>query len=122
PTLAAKSAHAALHSTFVLPRRGSARSASHIMCVVLAPETPARVLVVDDDSALSSVFERILSTEGYAVHTAADYDSARKIIDRDSPDVILLDVMLPGPDGFTICKRLKDDATTRLTPVILVTA
>jgi cyclic di-GMP phosphodiesterase len=81
-----------------------------------------RVLVVDDDAGVSNLFERILSREGYEVQTATDFDSTREIIERQPPDVILLDIVLPGIDGFTICKWLKDNANTRLTPVILVSA
>src|SRR4051794_38734044 len=83
---------------------------------------PARVLVVEDDAGVSSLFGRILSGAGYAVETATDFDAARGLLERQPPDVFLLDVMLPGTDGFSICKWLKDNATTRLTPVILVTA
>jgi putative two-component system response regulator len=82
----------------------------------------ARVLVVDDETAVASVFARILSAEGYSVQTAEDFDSARHHLEHHPPDVILLDVRLPGVDGYTICKWLKDNAATRLTPVILVTA
>src|SRR5947208_3077239 len=82
----------------------------------------ARVLVVDDEATVSSLFARILSAEGYDVQTASDFNSARDQLDRHPPDVILLDVVLPGTDGFAICKWLKDNAPTRLTPVILVTA
>lgn len=85
-------------------------------------ENPARVLVVDDDPGLTSVFVRVLSNEGYTVDTASDFETALATIERHPPDVITLDVMLPGTDGFAICKRLKNDASTRLTPVILVTA
>jgi putative two-component system response regulator len=70
---------------------------------------------------VSTLFERILSAEGCAVHTAADFDSARAALDQQLPDVILLDVVLPGNDGFAICRWLKDNANTRLIPVILVT-
>jgi putative two-component system response regulator len=80
-----------------------------------------RVLVIDDEPAVSRMLQRLLSNEGYAVQVATDFASARKAIDRENPDVILLDVVLPDLDGFTICRRLKDDAATRLTPVILVT-
>ena len=62
--------------------------------------------VVDDDAGVSSLFERILSREGYEVQTAADFDSVRETIDRQGPDVILLDVVLPGTDGFSICNWL----------------
>jgi cyclic di-GMP phosphodiesterase len=82
----------------------------------------ARVLVVDDEETVSTLFARSLSAEGYSVQTAKDFDSARDQVDDDPPDVILLDVVLPGTDGFAICKWLKSHAATRLTPVILVTA
>src|SRR3954468_20499722 len=81
-----------------------------------------RVLVVDDDAGVLNLFSRTLSSEGYEVQTAVDFDSTRQMIEREPPDVILLDVVLPGTDGFSICKWLKDNASTRLTPVILVTA
>ena len=82
---------------------------------------PSRVLVVDDDEAVSSLFARIRSREGYNVETAATFESARQLLERHPPDVILLDVVLPDAGGFSICKQLKDDASTRLIPVILVT-
>jgi len=83
---------------------------------------PPRVLVIDDEDAVSSLFARILSGEGYSVQTASNFDAARELLDRHPPDTILLDIVLPGTDGFTICKWLKDNAATRLIPVILVTA
>jgi len=83
---------------------------------------PAHVLVVEDDAAVSNVFARMLSAEGYSVQTVQDADSARDAIEHQPPDVILLDVMLPGTDGFSLCRCIKDNASTRLTPVILVTA
>jgi putative two-component system response regulator len=80
-----------------------------------------RVLVVDDDPALSTLLERLLSRDGYRVLLAADAASAFASIANDNPDVILLDVMFPGGDGFTVCELLKQDAVTRLTPVLLIT-
>lgn len=81
----------------------------------------ARVLVVDDEPAVSSLLDRLLTKEGYAVQVAADADSALAAIAFHNPDVILLDVVLPGGDGFTLCRRLKNDTATRLTPIVLVT-
>ena len=52
---------------------------------------PSRVLVVDDDETVSSLFARILSREGYTVETAANFESARQLLERHPPDVILLD-------------------------------
>jgi putative two-component system response regulator len=81
----------------------------------------ARVLVVDDDPGVSGLLDRLLTREGYAVNVAADAASALAAVASHSPDVILLDVLFPGSDGFTLCELLKRDAATRLTPVILVT-
>ena len=81
----------------------------------------ARVLVVDDDPGVSGVLERLLTTEGYSVCVAADAASALEAVASHNPDVILLDVVFPGGDGFALCQTLKRDAVTRLTPVILVT-
>jgi putative two-component system response regulator len=81
----------------------------------------ARVLVVDDDPGMSGLLERLLTKEGYSVHVAADAASAGVAVASHNPDVILLDVVFPGADGFTFCQDLKRDAATRLTPVILVT-
>jgi putative two-component system response regulator len=87
-----------------------------------ASAVAGRALVVDDEDAVSTLFARILTSEGYSVQTASDFDSARRQLAEHPPDVILLDVRLPGADGYTICKWLKNNAATRLTPVILVTA
>ncbi|MGH9220301.1 MAG: response regulator, partial [Vicinamibacterales bacterium] len=82
----------------------------------------ARVLVIDDEPAHASLLERLLIRDGYAVDTAGDVDAAIAAIARHPPDVILLDVVLPKGDGFTLCRRLKIDVATRLTPVIMITA
>ena len=82
---------------------------------------PVRVLIVDDEPAVSTLLDRLLRGEGYAVHVAVDAAAALDAVAHHRPDVILLDVVFPGADGFTICQRLKRDAATRLTPVILVT-
>ena len=88
----------------------------------LMPDTDTtRVLVVDDEAAVSTLLERLLTREGYAVHVAADGESALAEVADFNPDVILLDVVFPGGGGFAICRQLKRDVTTRLTPVILVT-
>lgn len=80
-----------------------------------------RVLVVDDELAITTLLERLLTHEGYSVRVAADVDSALSAVASYHPDVILLDVVFPGGNGFDVCRRLKQDAATRLTPVVLVT-
>ncbi len=86
------------------------------------PSMPATVLVVDDEEAVTTLFARILAREGYAVDIAHDGPSALIAVANHPPDVVLLDVMIPGLDGFEVCRRLKRDPQTRLTPVVLVTA
>ena len=81
----------------------------------------ARVLIVDDDPGVCRLLSRLLLDEGYAVDVAGDADAALADIASHHPDVILLDVVLPDSDGFTLCRRLKRDSATRLTPIILVT-
>ena len=80
-----------------------------------------RVLVVDDDAAISTLLERFLTHAGYAVQKAADAASTFAAVASYNPDVILLDVVFPGSNGYAVCERLKQDVMTRLTPVILVT-
>jgi putative two-component system response regulator len=85
-------------------------------------EGPAggRVLVVDDEHHVTALLDRLLQPEGYEVAVAHDGASALRCISEAQPDLILLDVVMPGLDGFEVCRRVKGDATTRLTPVILV--
>src|SRR5687767_6106564 len=82
----------------------------------------ARILVVDDIDSNVRLLEAKLSAEYYEVLTASDGPTALAIAASESPDVVLLDVMMPGMDGFQVCRRLKDDPLTRHIPVVLVTA
>ena len=82
----------------------------------------ARILVVDDIDANVRLLEAKLTAEYYQVLTAHDGPTALAIAGQERPDIILLDVMMPGMDGFEVCRRLKDDALTRHIPVVMVTA
>src|SRR5438094_1872411 len=82
----------------------------------------ATVLVVDDEEQVRSFFLRLLNDEGYIVEIAVDGPSALTAVAQHPPDVVLLDVGLPELDGFEVCRRLKREAATRLTPIIFVTA
>ena len=66
-----------------------------------------RVLVVDDDPAVTSVLYRGLTRAGYQVHEEQDGDAALRAIDRWLPDLMLLDIMMPGMDGLTVCRRAR---------------
>jgi len=80
----------------------------------------SRVLVADDRESIRSLFSRLLSADGHDVVVAPDGASALAAVYRDHPDVILLDVAMPLVDGLEVCRRLKADPATRLTPVVLV--
>src|SRR5260221_10493197 len=79
------------------------------------------VLVADDQHDNRALFVRLLVSEGYEVHTACDGESALAALERHRPDVMLRDVQMPGVDGFEVCRRVKLNPATRLTPVVMVT-
>jgi two-component system, cell cycle response regulator len=82
----------------------------------------ARILVVDDIPANVKLLEAKLSAEYFDVLTAQDGISALSTAEREQPDIILLDVMMPGLDGFETCRRLKQSRETAHIPVVMVTA
>ena len=82
----------------------------------------ARILVVDDVLPNVKLLEARLSAEYFEVRTAANGFDALQLCSRSPFDVILLDVMMPGMDGFEVCRRLKADPATAHVPVVLVTA
>ncbi|MHB8520024.1 MAG: sigma-54-dependent transcriptional regulator [Limisphaerales bacterium] len=82
----------------------------------------AVVLVVDDIAANRNVLGETLEKENYEVLLAPDGETALKIVQKAHPDIILLDVMMPGLDGFETCRRLKANAATSSIPVIFISA
>ncbi len=85
------------------------------------PERP-RILVVDDHPSSRMTAVALLSVEGYDVVEAESGLNALESVSHLTPDLILLDVMMPGMDGFEVCRQLKEDEQTRLIPVIFITA
>lgn len=81
-----------------------------------------KVLIIDDHSSSRMTAVAILSEEGYEVLEADNGLAGLECVLEFNPDVILLDVMMPGMDGFEVCRRLKDDEHTRLIPVVFITA
>src|SRR6185369_9817529 len=79
-----------------------------------------RVLVVEDDPHVREAVERALRFEGYDVHTAVDGNDALLRVDELAPDVIVLDVLMPGTDGLAVCRILRGRANK--TPVLMLTA
>ncbi len=86
------------------------------------PEKPGTVLIVDDEPAVRQTFRALLSVEGHHIIAAESGEEALSIMDEVSPDVILLDVMMPGMDGFEVCRRIRADKRWRHIPIIIVTA
>src|SRR4051794_3087873 len=82
----------------------------------------ARILVVDDIAANLRLLEAKLLNEYYEVALAASGPEALATAARWSPDVILLDVMMPGMDGYEVCRRLKENGATAHMPVVMITA
>lgn len=81
-----------------------------------------RILVVDDIPANIRLLEVKLRGEFYEVLKAGNGEDALKIIEQQKPDLVLLDVMMPGMDGFTVCKKIKENPATTHVPVVMVTA
>ena len=89
---------------------------------MISEEQAGTLLVVDDNSTNLSVLSEFLDSFGFEVLVAVDGESAIEQIEYSLPDLILLDVMMPGIDGFETCRRLKQNPTTQDIPVIFMTA
>ena len=87
-----------------------------------AVRTPPRLLVADDNPLNVDILRTRLAAHGYEILTAGDGDTALALARERQPDLLLLDIMMPGIDGLEVCRRLKADLTLPFMPVILVTA
>ena len=85
----------------------------------IAPVTPQTVLVVDDEETIAEAVRARLESEGYRVLVAGDGGQAIETAARERPDLVVLDLMLPGMDGLEVCKQLQRD---RWVPVLMLTA
>ena len=81
-----------------------------------------RLLVVDDTPVNVKLLADLLAAKGYAVSTAASGQEALDTIEREPPDLVLLDVMMPGMSGYDVCRTLRENPATALLPVVMVTA
>lgn len=82
----------------------------------------ATILVVDDDEFNLKLLKKMLAIEGHAVRIAASGEEALASVAEQLPDLVLLDVMMPGIDGFEVARRLKAGSRTRSIPIIMITA
>ncbi|HEV7914317.1 MAG TPA: two-component system response regulator OmpR [Albitalea sp.] len=81
---------------------------------------PARILIVDDEAELRGLLQRYLGEQGLAVRAVADAAAAAKLLARERFDVLVLDVMMPGEDGLSLCSRLRSQGET--VPILMLTA
>ncbi len=81
-----------------------------------------KIFVVEDEEDILELLGYNLKREGYSVTTATDGDDALRAIPRKMPDLVLLDLMLPGTDGLEVCRQLKKNLETDAIPIIMVTA
>ena len=82
----------------------------------------AKILIADDDEAINELIKINLELAGYKVITAFDGSKAFALAKQELPDLIILDVMMPEADGFTVAKRIRENETTKDTPIIMLTA
>lgn len=110
----------------LMSKQDSVRVASPRGGVVLAPPAPRgghkRILVVDDEKDLVDLITYNLQRNGYDVLAAHDGNEALDLAQREQPDLIILDLMLPGIDGTEVARRLKADSRTAQIPIIMLTA
>ncbi|MBI5765709.1 response regulator [Candidatus Falkowbacteria bacterium] len=85
------------------------------------PEEKIKVLLVEDDSMIVKMYKMRFEEEGYAVLVTDKGSEAIEIVEKEKPDIILLDVILPEVDGFTVLQRLKNDTKTKEIPILLLT-
>lgn len=83
-------------------------------------DRPARILIADDQRQNRQLLEIMLSQEGFVLLTAEQGEEALAIVAQQSPDLILLDVMMPGMDGYQVAAKIKGNLATRNIPIIMV--
>lgn len=88
----------------------------------MAPAAAKKVLVVEDERDILHLVKLYLEKEGYRVSTAATGPDGLKAARSEHPDLLILDLMLPGMDGLEVCKRLRSDQQTATLPIIMLTA
>ncbi len=84
--------------------------------------TPAKILVVDDTPQNVKLLADLLGAKGYAVVTAASGREALELVDKERPDLVLLDVVMPEMSGYEVCRKIRDNPATAILPVVMVTA
>ena len=82
----------------------------------------AKIIVVDDEKASTVLFEQVLLMNGYEVITLNESSKTIEVANNFHPDLFILDLMMPDPDGFKLCRLLRADPKYRKTPILITTA
>lgn len=82
----------------------------------------SKIMIVDDDIQATTLLEKILTVEGYETVSVNESSKAIQIAKSTNPDLFLLDLMMPDPDGFKLCRILRADPYFSRTPIIIITA
>jgi DNA-binding response OmpR family regulator len=83
------------------------------------PSKSALVLIVDDDIRMLRMMKRVLELEGFQVLIATSGEGSLKVFEKEAPDLVLLDIVMPGMNGYTVCQRIREFSQV---PIIMVTA
>jgi DNA-binding response OmpR family regulator len=81
-----------------------------------------KVLVVDDEASNTQLFSMMLEMEGFEALTAHNVEEAKQILDDDTPDIIILDIMMPDASGLDLCRYVREHPTLSQIPIIIVSA
>jgi DNA-binding response OmpR family regulator len=82
----------------------------------------AKILIVDDDVHATTLLEKVLAIKGHEATSVNDSSETIQVANSTTPDLILLDLMMPEPNGFEVCKMLRADPNFAQTPVVIITA
>jgi DNA-binding response OmpR family regulator len=82
----------------------------------------AKILIVDDEPQATTLLEMLLSSRGYKTVAVNESSEAIQVARETDPDLVILDLMMPEPDGFKVCRMLRADSRFMLTPILIITA
>lgn len=92
------------------------------ICDMLTPKAPEKILIVEDNPLSADLMSQTIKDMGYKTAVARDGLEAVDMVRTEQPDLILLDVMMPGMDGFTVCQKIREEEATRRIPIVMVTS
>ncbi len=87
----------------------------------MEPNTPRRILIIDDNHSLVRIMENVLTREGFQALTAFDGVEGMEKAVNEKPDLIILDIEMPGPSGYQVCRQLQQFPPTENIPVLMLT-